>query len=552
MRRPPILIASALLALLGAPGASADGGDAPPEVFFREPDRDTAARIGELISQMATGSVLDRTKSRRALESIGYWSVNPLADALADMEPPRQTAAVLVLDAIADARAVPALRAAVARETSHRYIAAFAALSLGRFRDAASLDALRAASRTTKSMDMLKAAVPFAAAKIRTDEAREIVLERARQPGAREPVRSAALLALGFFPDAAIVSGHKPGPELAAGLASKRRGEREAAVLAFVMASAAHGDVSAFLRNLLAAEPAPDVADAILLGLSRSPHADVTELLAETATRQGDDDVREFAADLLLDRVDAATKARVMKLAQGASSARLRAACVLALGPLEDEDAARLVTDRLTDNAPLVRAAAAVALTRRKAPGAREAGLAAIEPRLRQGEGNDDVRENLENARAILSGERTEVRWKDLGGSTLFSDMSLGYERRLLRAVNLRAMACLDLAKIHNLQTDVEIATTGPPSSGGGDGPRGGGADGGAGEGGEGEGPGDGGAPGSGGLPLPGGGGSEGASAVARTSQYQELRDLKVELLRRPYFGASDLPAPPTTPRAGK
>jgi len=35
---------------------------------------------------------------------------------------------------------------------------------------------------------------------------------------------------------------------------------------------------------------------------------------------------------------------------------------------------------------------------------------------------------------------------------------------------------------------------------------------------------------------------------VARTSQYQELRDLLVELRRRPYFAMEDLPAPATTP----
>jgi hypothetical protein len=34
---------------------------------------------------------------------------------------------------------------------------------------------------------------------------------------------------------------------------------------------------------------------------------------------------------------------------------------------------------------------------------------------------------------------------------------------------------------------------------------------------------------------------------AARTSQYQELRDLKVELIRSPYLTFADLPAPPTT-----
>jgi HEAT repeat protein len=544
MRRAAFLLLAAAL----APAAAADDAPSAPSqggVFFRDPDSETSARLKELVSRMATDSVLDRENLRRELETIGYWSVDPLVDALAHLEPPKQCTSVLVLDAIGDRRALEPLRSAVVRETSHPYIAAFATLSLGRFRDAAAIPAFRTAAKTTKSMDMLKAAVPLALAKIRTDEARVLVLERLHTKDQKEPVRSAALLALGFFPECAF-AGNAPAPsdDLAAALAvtNRRRGERQAALLGFLVAAEARGDVKAALRDLLAAESAPEVVRLLLLGLSRSSDADVTELIAQAAARQGDERVREMAADLLYDRVDAATKAVVIQVARADSSARLRASCVLALGRLADDDARRLVVEKLIDKSPLVRAAAVVALTRCDTDAARTAAIAAIEPRLKHGETNDDVRADLEKARALLARERSDVEWTEVGARVLFKDMALSYVQRLLHEVNLRMMASLDLTKIQNLQTDSEIVPSGPPSQPGDPGEPGGGTDPGEGDGQLPGGPHDG-PPASGDAPAPG---------VARTSQYQELRDLKVELRRRPYFAAEDLPPPTTTPGRGK
>lgn len=545
-RTAALLLAGAVL----APAAAADDQPSSPAqggVFFREPDTETAARIKELVGRMATDSVQDRENLRRELETIGFWSVEPLVDALARLEPPKQCTSILVLDAIGDRRAVEPLRAAIVRETSHPYIAAFATLSLGRYRDATAIPVFRTAARTTKSMDMLKAAVPLALAKIRTDEARDVLLERVRTKGQKEPVQSAALLALGFFPESAFAANAMaPGADLAAALAvtNRRRGERQAALLGFLVAAEARGDVKAALRELMAAESAPEVVRLLLLGLSRSSDADVTELLAQSAARQGDERVREMAADLLYDRVDAATKAVVIQVARGDSSPRMRAACVLALGRLADDDARRLLVEKLIDKSPLVRAAAAVALTRRNVDGARESAIAAIEPRLKHGETSDDVRADLEAARAVLAGERTDVRWTEVGPRALFADMSMSYVQRLLREVNVRAQASLDLAKITNLTTDSEIVTSGPPSQP--EGPGGGGGSGGGVDPGDGDpstpgGPHD-------GPPAPG----DGTASIARTSQYQELRDLKVELRRRPYFGVEDLPPPTTTPGRGK
>jgi HEAT repeat protein len=543
MRRAKLLL---VLALVSAPAAraSADGAEAEsPQnpIFFRDPDKETATRIGELISRMATGSVQDRQKARGELASIGYWSVDPLIESATKFEPPIRCASILVLDAIGDRRAVDTLHALAAKETSHPYIAAFSTLSLGRFRDASAIDVFRTAVKTSKSLDLLKAAVPFAAAKIRTPEARDFVVERARATGQKERVRSAALLSLGFFPESAMgPNGIAPGPDIAAGLASKRRGERQAALLGYLVAACARGDVKQTLKDLLATESTPEVAMVGLIGLSRSADADVTELLARTAARQGDDRVRELAADLLLDRVDAATKPLVIQVAHSAASARLRAACVLALGRLDDEDARRLVVEKLADRAPIVRAAAAVALTRRNTPAAREAGLALLDVRMRHAETNDDVKADLEKARAVLAGERTDVRWTEIGPEALFSEMQLTYTQRLLRAVNYRFMACIDLAKITNLQTDSEIVTSGPPSLPGSE-PSDGESD-------SGDTP----PPSQPGEPPPAPTDGPPSPGVARTSQYQELRDLRVELELNPYFGPADLPSPPTTPGAGK
>jgi HEAT repeat protein len=565
MRRAIVLSAAALILVVPSVRASADGDppdDAPSRLFFREPDSETSARIGELISKMPTNSVSDRTKARRDLEAIGFWAVDPLIEVVTKREPPFRCDAILVLDAMRDRRAVEPLRVVVVKEASQQYVSGFAALALGRFRDPGAVDVFRVALRSSKSMDMFRAAAPFALVKIHTSEARELLIERVKTPGAKEPARSAALLSLGFFPDVALgPDGVRPGADLVVGLASTNPGERQAALLAFLVAAQARGDSKQFLREHFASEPAREVARIDLIGLSRSPDADVTELLAKTVERRGAAGVREIAADLLVDRVDASVKASIVQTARGPTSPRLRAACVLALGRLEDEDVRRLVVEKLADPSPIVRAAAAVALTRVHAPAARIDGLAAVEARIKHVETNDEVRAVLEKARSLLAGERRDVLWTKFNGDDIFADMSLTYVQRLVREVNRRMMSCLDLDKIQNLQTDSEIVPGGPPinpqtgeSSGVtdtpptgsiGDGAGGSGAE----SGGGGEVP----TPRS---PSPSEGppqsppGEGGAVGAARTSQYQELRDLKVELLRAPYLTFSDLPAPPSTPVA--
>jgi HEAT repeat protein len=551
MRRLAFALAALALVLGSAGPAVSGGGSDDSQIFFRDPDSETAARISKLVGRMSTDSVQLRRDWRRELAGIGWWSVAPLIEVAqgTSSAPGARCVAMLVLDAIGDRRAVEPLRDVVVKESTQQYTGGFAALALGRFRDPAAVEPFRAAVSTPKSMMMLKAAVPLALARIHTNEARDLLLERVHSSTAKEqPVRNAALLALGFFPESALdASGMRPGPDLAAGLANRqRRGERQSALLAFLVATAARTDTKPFLAEMVATEGAPEVAMTALLGLSHSSDADVTDLLAKTAGKQGDDQFRIRAADLLLDRADASVKPTLLQIVRAPSSTRLRAACVLALGRIDDDEVRHAVTEKLTDRSPLVRAAAAVSLTRRIAPAARDAALAAVEARLKHGETNEDVRADLEKARSVLAGERADVRWTEIGPDVLFGEMGLTYEHRLLREVNRRAEACLDLEKIHNLQTDTEIVATGPPSNPGdtsndpGSEPTGGEIDPGAGD------------PGTPTQPTdnpsgqPTGDGP--APGAPRTSQWQELRDLKVDLDYRPYFGPSDLPQPTTTP----
>ena len=202
-------------------------------VFFRVPDRDTARAIEELIGRFAEDSPVARMDSRRQLEDIGYWSVEPLHAALAEREAPIRAAAALTLSAILDPRSVEPLRAAVYRDTSNQFVSGFAAIGLARFRDPGAVEPLRTALRSSKSIPTLRAAAPFALARIRTPEARTVLMESVRSRSGPAYVKSARLLALGFFPDAAVQPDRpEPSEALADGLRSNRLETRGAAPLA--------------------------------------------------------------------------------------------------------------------------------------------------------------------------------------------------------------------------------------------------------------------------------------------------------------------------------
>jgi HEAT repeat protein len=522
-----------------APASARDGefDERGGNVFFEQPDRDTAARIDKMIGELATHSVAARHDRRRALEAMGHWAVHPLLEAIEERDAPIRAASVLTLDAIGDPRAIEPLRASVLRETSHPHVAGFAALALGRYRDAGSIDALTAAVRSPKGLRTLRAAVPLALARIGNDAARELLLRRLKEGGGNTEVRSARLLALGFFGDAALeAGGPRPSDGLRHGLKSGRREEARAAVLAYLLATAQRDDTKPFLMSLVERETAAEVLMPALLGLARYEDSDTTEYLARRASRTGDDQVRILAAELLVSRSDPAALPHLLGLMrrQGASS-RLRSASLLAVAGIDAPEASSAVVDRINDKSPLVRAAAAAGATRLRGESARAEALRRIEARLKRGEANRATRENLQIARQALAGGRPSLRWVEVGPSRLFRSVSRTLDQRLLWEVNLAAEAVLDLAKIQNLQTDSEILREGDSDDGGnGNGDSGdeGDAD----------------APDTGPTTpedsvehaKPGAGPAVGSP---RTSAWQELRDLKVELRRRPYFSLADLPA---------
>lgn len=509
----------------------------PQDIFFRDPDKATGQRIADLIDQFSSDGWATRRRARESLEALGWWSVEPLVAATRTREPPVKCSAILTLDAIADRRALEPLRDSVVREDGNQFVGAFAALALGRLHDLPATASFRAALARPRELEMLRSAVPLALARLRSPEALDLLREQVRESGATELVSTARILALGFFPEAALgPDGQTPSRELADALRSARRRERESALLAYVVATARTTKGRAMLLSVADDEPKPTVVMVALLGLAAFEGPEITERIAKAAASAPADSVREFACDLLIPRADRAALPTLLKLVQSPSgAARLRASAVLALGRIDAQEARDVVIERLRDGAPLVRAAAAVAAARSESPDVRTRALALLDARLHGGETDAKAKEVAGLARAVLNGERREVRWPEVGPERLFSTMDLTPRQRLMHAVNLRVEACLDLLKIANFQTDTEMTPhqlpTTVPGLDGGDGSGDGGDDGPT-------------------TPTPGPvpGGTLGNIGATRTSAWQELRDLKVELRRRPYFTEADLPLPPAAP----
>lgn len=555
----------------------ARAGDAPAfdergaNTFFTDPDAKTRARIFDLIHRFSSDGVRHRWEARSELESIGFWAVEPLIEAVRELESPVKCASILTLEAIGDRRAVAPLRQAIVDNSSRPYVPGFATLALGRFRDPETVATLTGSLDTSRSLATLRVAAPLALARIRTDAARDLLLEQFDEQHENEPVRTAQLLALGFFPDAAVDHERRaPGKQLARGLESRRSGERVAAVLGFLVATGQRRESRDFLLQLFDKADDHDVRRVALLGVSRLAGTDVTLLLARTAAdKRADDDLRILALDLLAGRGDPAAKSDVLKLLRSTGDRQLRASAVVAAASMPDDECAAAVLSRLEDTAPLVRAGAALGCTRFVDPAARAEALKQVEARIRQGERSSGVRRVLRFARALLAGERAAVDWSRVESHPLFQGVDADYEDRLLWEVNLLGERCLDLRKITNEGSDTQLTNVGPPGehgaappegasessstddgSSGGDTASDGGLDDGtdtstdSGEDVSTDGPGE--APPD--RPVPdatnGGNrpGTAGPIGAARTSDWPELRDLKRHLRRYPYFGREDLP----------
>ncbi len=512
-------------------------------VFFRQPDPDTAKRIDELIGRFAEDSVRARADARRELESIGYWAVEPLVTALQTREAPIRAASALTLGNMLDPRALAPLRDAVEKQTNMQFVAGFAAVAMARYADPQSVPQIRAALRSSKSLPTLRAAASLALARIRTPDAQALLVERLRADEGNVHVRSGRTLAMGFFPQLALENGGPaPSALLRDALRKGRREVRRAGIVAYIVATRARADTRDVLIEFADREDAPEALRAALVGLSRYEDSDTTRYLARRGARPGDEAERAFACDLLASRADAAALDDLLSIVRRPSAPRLRASAIVALGGIDHPDAAAAVLDRLDDRIALVRGAAVFASTRLPQAAAREEALRRIDARLRKGESTLAVRHDMNEARAVLSGQKSAADWREVGPERLFEVLSQTYAERLLAEVNLAAEDALDLLKIHNLQTDTEILA-GTDDGGSGDGAGDGGDDGG--DGGDGENT----PPDDNPVPRDDGGTAEpppapNAPAVGspRTNAWQEQRDLRIDLAVRPLFGPADLP----------
>jgi hypothetical protein len=285
------------------------------------------------------------------------------------------------------------------------------------------------------------------------------------------------------------------------------------------------------------------------------------------ADKRADDSVREMAIDLLVDRGDVSAKDDLIRIVRSPGAKRLRAAAVLALASIPDDECVKAVMARLDDTSPLVRATAALGATRFHEATARAAALRTIEHRLKQvGDKSRTVRRVLGVSRDVLSGARRNVDWGQVFRHSLFRQATQDYEDRLLIEVNRTAESCLDLRKITNLGSDTQLVSSGPPGEHGA-GPETGTAqssddDGDTPDSSDSVNEGEPTEEDSGGEDIPiddtsdgvgppelpdGDTGPRGPGTIvpmgsARTSAWQELRDLKMHLRRLPYFGRDDLP----------
>jgi HEAT repeat protein len=558
--RRTLLALVVLAALLPAAATAEDEPDFDElgaNAFFSEPDKRTSARIDALIHSFSSAGVLSRTRAREELEEIGFWAVDPLLEALRDLEPPIKCASVLTLEAIGDPRAVVPLRSAIRDNDSRPFVPAFAALALGRYRDTGALEPFVRSLDSGRSA--LRSAIPLALAKIHTDEARDELLRQLRRSRGRLNARMAQYLSLGFFPEAALDTERRlPGKRLAAGLDAKRSEERAAALAGYLVATLPRGDTREFLLDYLRRQSDVAVELVGLVGISRYEDPEVSRLLSRIAAgKRQDDQVRALAADLLVGRGDPVTVHDLLAITRAKGARRLRATAALALASFDDEQAVKAVLSRLDDTSPLVRTAAAIACTQLRVKEQRAKALKIIDSKLRSAsENSGPARRVFRVARSVLRGERKAPQWESVVDHEVFRNLDRDHVVRLLAVVNRVVEHSLDLAKIHNLQGDTELESDGAqsekgvaPESGDQDIDDSGDDSGGDDDTIEGNDPVDQqGEPSRPPDPSAEPRGPPGRLATSgRTSNWQELRDLKVRLRERPYFTLEDLPGDGTS-----
>jgi HEAT repeat protein len=462
------LAAAALASLPGARPASAQ--DEGPIVFTR-PDRETARDIDDAIDRFGDPSPNNRERARDRLFDIGFWAAEALRGTLQERKSQFRTNSLLVLGRLGDARSIPDMRRILPEDDE--WPPAVAALMLGRLKDASqpTFEAFRGALESDKK-DKKKVAVCLALAKLHRRRGEECVppLERILDADVANPaVHHAALLALGFFrsriaearPDG---SGFGPSARIRAALADRDSGMHHSAVLALAMSY--NNSFHPIFVDRFLHDGDKEVRLASLLSLGRNRDTETTKLLVrvlEDATANGGE--REMAAYLLGRRAadlkaEPAARDSLVAIASAPRSPDLGAACLVALGAVDDPRVPELLRNRLGAPSSTIQAAAAVASIRLRRTEDLQKAQEAILRRLKAPVSDDGAKANMkaaadeigailkdreDAAKGLAVKERPVPEWKEADSGDLFTVLERDERQRLFDLVNHRVVQVLGI-----------------------------------------------------------------------------------------------------------
>ena len=471
-----------------APPARAEGADRP--VFFRDPDPATARAIDRAIGRFGDPSPNNRETGRDELFDIGYWTVNPLHGVVEEKGSQFRCNSLLVLGRLADPRSSGLLRA-VAGEEKTEWPPVFAALMLGRMRDASDAAmAVYGRALDVPQNDKRRAAVALSLGKIHRRRAVEggDLLERILDAPTPNPaVHYAALLALGFYRSrvaepSADGASWVPSRRIADALGDSREGMRYSAVLALALSRL--DGFETIYRRAFEDDGDKRVRLAALLALGKPREAaddSVTDLLTsvlESPRVTGQE--RTMAAYLLALRKDPRSVDALLRTANSPRSADVSAAAVVALGGIADPRVADLLVSRMSHPSPTVRAAAAVASVELVETADLKRLREILMRRLEQGETSEEAKFDMtaaldeigkilrdrEDARNGLPVKRRPPpEWFQEDSMDLFLRLGRTHREAVLDAANLRVLEVLGIDSLFPYRPTVDGA---PPAGEGG------------------------------------------------------------------------------------
>jgi HEAT repeat protein len=464
------LAAAGLVALPAPPRALADTPEGDGPVVFTRPDRDTARDINDYIDRFGDPSPNNREVARDRLYDIGTWAAEVLRTTLRERKSQFRTNSLLVLGRLGDRRSIPEMRRILGEDDE--WPPAVAALMLGRLKDSAepTFEAFRAALESEKK-DKKRVAVCLAMAKLHRRRGEDCVppLEKVLDADAANPsVHHAALLALGFFrtriaeplPDG---SGFRPSARVRAALADRDGGMKLSAILALGISYN-----NSFHQHFVDAFRDGDrqVRLAALLCLGRSRDAETTQTLVKVLENSESSGTEQRMAAYLLGRRsaslkgDARTLDSLISIVKAPRSPDTAAACLVALGGVDDPRVVELLVPRLGAPSATIQAAAAVAAVRlvrtEDLVTARDGILRRLKVPVSDDGAKADMKAAVEEIGRILKDredaakglpvkERPPLVWQEADSDDLFVVLERDERQRLFDLVNLRVIQVLGI-----------------------------------------------------------------------------------------------------------